>query len=435
MPTLTLELPKHHPGQKRVVVEARRYNVLDCGRRFGKTLLGTERIAKPMLDGYPTAWFAPNYKYLTDAWRDIRRIYRPVTKHVSQQEHRLELLTGGVLECWTLDDPDAGRSRKYKRVIVDEAAKCRHLEQAWQESIRPTLTDYQGDAFFLSTPKGQNYFYRLYLLGLDPEQTDWSCWQMPTSTNPFISKDEIRAAQRELPERVFQQEYEAIFLEDSAGVFRGVRAVVDTGRKANEPARPDRHYFMGVDIARVEDFTVLSVLDNTGRQVHLERFNQVSWERLVERVVRVSAKYSGQLTVLIESNNQGDPVTEMCKKAFYQNQVSATVDSFHTTALSKGPLIDCLAIAIEHGELSLLDDDVQTGELQAYEYDVTPSGNVRMQAPAGMHDDTVMALAFAQWARKEFSSGVRPAIILPSDIDTGSGDADNDDMWDEYESQ
>lgn len=75
----------------------------------------------------------------------------------SEQEKRLELIGGGVIEMWSLDTPDAARGRKYRAVAVDEAAMIAKLQNAWQNAIRPTLTDYRGEAWFLSTLKSMNY--------------------------------------------------------------------------------------------------------------------------------------------------------------------------------------------------------------------------------------------------------------------------------------
>src|SRR5205823_14398740 len=96
------------------------------------------------------------------------------------------------------------------------------LKVAWEQVIRPMLADYQGDAYFFSSPKGRNYFYELFVRGQDPQQPDWAAWKMPTATNPFIHPDEIAAARRELPELVFLQEFLAEFLDDETGLFRKV---------------------------------------------------------------------------------------------------------------------------------------------------------------------------------------------------------------------
>ena len=70
MPRLTLTLPEPHTGQQAVIDGARRFNVLVCGRRFGKTTLGLDRCVAPEVLSYPVAWFAPSYKMLLEVWRE-----------------------------------------------------------------------------------------------------------------------------------------------------------------------------------------------------------------------------------------------------------------------------------------------------------------------------------------------------------------------------
>lgn len=116
-----------------------------------------------VLDGFPVAWFAPSYKYLTEAWREFERALKPVVVRKNATEHRIELVTGGSIDFWSLKDEDAGRSRKYKRVVVDEAAQVKNLEECWNGAIRPTLTDLKGDADLLSTPRAQLFLEGVHL--------------------------------------------------------------------------------------------------------------------------------------------------------------------------------------------------------------------------------------------------------------------------------
>jgi hypothetical protein len=385
MPTIDLTLRQPHPEQWRIKREAERFNVVDCGRRWGKTVLGQDLAIEPMLRAEPVGWFAPTYKILAEAWREIRGVLQPLARKVSEQEHRIELVTGGVLEMWSLDSADAGRSRRYKRVIVDEAARVSNLEEAWGESIRPTLADLEGDAYFLSTPKGKNYFYRLFLRG--STELNWRSWQQPTSANPFIPPREIEAARLELPERVFAQEFLAEFIEDSGGVFRHVSEAVDKGRTESSEPIKGMAYTTGLDLARVEDFTVLSVLDRFGVQVYFERFNQIDWSRQVASVAVVNQRYPG--LVVVDSTGVGDPVFEQLLRAGV-NAIGVKI-----SGTSKPPLIDKLAVVLDREQIRLMDVPQQTRELQSYEYDVTPHGNIRTQAPEGEHDDTVIALALA----------------------------------------
>ena len=159
----------------------------------------------------------------------------------SEQEKRLELISGGVVDLWSLDSPDSGRGRKYAVVVIDEAAMIPALAEAWQQSIRPTLTDLQGSAWFLSTPKGINYFKVLFDRGQDCEREDWASWQMPTSANPFINSQEIEAARLDMTETAFNQEYLAQFVNWEGSVFRRVGEAATAIAKIAAGTRPRLH--------------------------------------------------------------------------------------------------------------------------------------------------------------------------------------------------
>src|SRR6516164_5634164 len=103
---IQLQLTALHLAQQQVIQQAKRFNVVCCGRRWGKTVLGMDRLIHPALQGKPVAWFAPNYRLLSDVWRELQSILEPIIARANQQERRLELHTGGVVEMWSLDSPD-----------------------------------------------------------------------------------------------------------------------------------------------------------------------------------------------------------------------------------------------------------------------------------------------------------------------------------------
>lgn len=381
-----LQIPEPHAAQEAIKAEARRFNVVDCGRRWGKSTMGEELAIAPALDSFPVGWFAPNYKYLMEVWRDLVRILEPVATRIAASEHRIELLTGGLIEMWTLTDTNAGRSRKYKRVILDEAAMVANLGEIWRAAIRPTLADYRGDAWLLSTPKGRNFFWECYQKGQDPHETEWKSWQMPTTSNPFISAEEIAAVKQETPERIFAQEYEAQFLEDAGGVFRRVMdAATATEQSA---ATADHQYVIGVDWGRLNDFTVICVMDATTRElVYIDRFNKVEYSVQSARLQAICEKFKPD-AVIAETNSIGDPIIDRLRKDY-----DMPVRGFTTTNATKASAIDALSLAFERNDIKILNDPVLIGELQAYEATRLPSGLMRYGAPEGMHDDCVMSLA------------------------------------------
>lgn len=211
MNEITIKLKRRHEKQEEIINSAKRFNVLKCGRRFGKTALAEELVINPSLDGYPVAYYAPTYKDLNDFWLGVVSILKDVIETKSEQLKQIRLITGGVIDMWSLDDPDSGRGRKYKRVVIDECEKAKKLDVAWQGTIRATLTDYKGDAWFLSTPKfGDTFFKQLHRLKDDPEFSDeWQGWTYTTYDNPHIDPKEIDAARKTLADPYFRCEYMA----------------------------------------------------------------------------------------------------------------------------------------------------------------------------------------------------------------------------------
>lgn len=386
MKTVRLKLPRPFEWQRQVMAEAKRFNVLSVGRRAGKTELGTILCATPEVLPQPVGWFSPSYKDMLEVWRSLSQRLSPIVARQSTVERRLEFTTGGVLEFWSLDNPQAGRGRKYQRVIVDEAAFVPTLYDSWSYAIRPTLADMGGDAWFMSTPKGRNGFWTLWQYGRDDQEPEWASWQMPSEVNPLLPREELLAMRRQLPERVAQQELDAQFHDDIGGVFRRVMDAATA--TALDAPKPGRVYIAGVDIAESNDFTVVSILDATAReQVYIDRFNRVGYPALEDRLHAVYQRFGIQ-TMIIEDNSIGQPVIDHLRVR------GMRIVPFHTSATTKMPLIQNLQSAFEHGAIKILNDPIQINELQAYEGKRMASG-YSYSAPAGLHDDTVMALAFA----------------------------------------
>ena len=386
-----------HKAQEKIWTERQRFNVLALGRRTGKTTLAQHVLCDTAMAGKPGAYFAPTYKLLEEFWREIKLVLRDVTTEKSEQQHRLALSTGGSVDCWSMDTGDPARGRRYRRVVIDEAAMVPRLADIWGQAIRPTLADFQGDAWFMSTPRGLNDFHLLFQRGQDELEAEWMSWQMPTSVNPYIPPVEIEAARRELPERVFAQEFEARFLQlEGAGVFRGVNAVARL-----QPAGPTKghvHVF-GVDWGRTNDYTVVSVLDATlMEQRVVDRYSQIEWEFQTERLHKLAEVYK-PITIVAEANSMGSPLIERLQRGYARligpPRQPLPVYAWTATNASKAAAIQAVSLGIEQGQVTLLDDQVQTAELLAFEGSMSATGMLRYGAPPGMHDDTVIALALA----------------------------------------
>jgi len=269
-----IRLHRRHPGQQAIANHPARFRIVMCGRRWGKSACGIREVCDVALAGQPAAWFAPSYKIALEAWRELVDRLAPVTSRMSEQDKRLELVTGGVIEVWTLDTPDPARGRKYKLAVIDEAGIVRDLLEVWQAAIRPTLVDLGGRALILGTPKGRRHgFVTLFNRGLT-DDPDWQSFRASTLENPYIPAEEVEIARRELPPEVFAQEFEGVPTDDGANPF-GLDAI-RRAVQSDDRLVPTEPVVYGVDLARSLDYTVVVGLDAYRRIVTLDRW-QAPW--------------------------------------------------------------------------------------------------------------------------------------------------------------
>jgi hypothetical protein len=386
-----VSLPRPHAGQLRLdgILSDSRFGVVMCGRRFGKTKYGIYRACKAALEGKRVGWFAPTYKYALEAWREISHRLRPAAKSVSEQEKRIELLTGGVIECWTMDTQDPARGREYHLVILDEAGIVRDLDVIWQAAVFPTLTVTQGDALFLGTPKGRTHgFSQMFAKGEQGEPR-WASVRAATADNPFIPREEIDIARAELPAGVFAQEYEGIPADDGANPFGidAIRACV-AGMSDQPPA------VWGWDFARAQDWTVGIGLDAYGQVSRFERWQGKPWGE----TARLVSQHTQKTPSVGDSTGLGDVVLDSIQR------LHTPMGSYVFTPKSKQELMQRLAVAIQTKAIRF-PDGVIASELETFSYEYTAHG-VRYTAPDGLHDDCVMALALAVYAYDRVSPRV-----------------------------
>ena len=393
-----------HPGQRELHDSPARFRVAACGRRWGKTVAAVNEIVKHAWEAPGTLcfWVAPVYRQSMIAFDLVRRsLPKGAVKNVLRSGMRVTLKNGSVVEFRSAEIPRNLRGFGIYFLVLDECAFLPKL--VWEDVLRPALSDREGKALFISTPKGRNWFYNLFSRGGDVEDTNWESFTFPTSGNPFIKVGEIEEAKKDLSNHRFRQEYLAEFIDDASMVFPGVGEII-----RGEPQEPiaKRSYFAGLDIARHRDYTVLTILNSTGSLVHFDRFNKCSWGMMKRRVV-ASLKSYNNAVVWVDSTGVGDPFLESLRKG----RIDARGYTF--TRLSKGPLIENLILGIEEGRITIPHIEVLVDELMMFERKTTETGYVTYSAPSGHHDDCVVSLALAFW-------GMRGIHVSQSDFN-GSG--------------
>lgn len=391
-----------HAGQLEIHLDEHSRRVVACGVRWGKTLCAAMEglVAAMAPSERSVGWVAaPTYDLANKVFREIvlavqRHLHHRVIK-VSETSGLLVLrnMAGGTSEirAKSADNPVSLLGEGLDWLIVDEASRLK--PDIWQSHLSQRLIDRKGWALLISTPKGKGYFFDLYRRGQEDRDPAHKSWNNPSWTNPHLDRALIEEQRRQVPERVFLQEYGAEFIEGSGAVFRYVREAA-TGEWKEPEERTC--YFGGLDLAKVEDYTVFVILDKTGQVVAMDRFNRVDWSIQIHRIQALAEKYKN-LEIHIDSTGAGEPIYEALKKE------GCPVRGYSFTQKSKAALIDQLAIKLEKRELVLPKPELMpelVDELEAFEYSVSEHGNIRSGAPYGYHDDCVIALALAAWSLK-----------------------------------
>lgn len=164
-------------------------------------------------------WVAPNYPMSNVGWRPLKGLASQIPGTLKREMDRtLHYPGGGWVQVKSADKPEGLRGEGLDLVVVDETAHIPKFEEVWEQSLRPALSDRQGKALFISTPRGFNHFWELY--NRAQTETGWAAFQHPTWDNPYIEASEIEAAREQLPALVFRQEYGAEFVQLAGALFR-----------------------------------------------------------------------------------------------------------------------------------------------------------------------------------------------------------------------
>ncbi|MGU2415238.1 MULTISPECIES: hypothetical protein [Burkholderia cepacia complex] len=222
--------------------------VVRCGRRFGKTTLFERCASKLAYQGKRVGWFGPTYKLNLPTYKRILTTIAPIVESKSKIDQIIETRGGGCVEFWTLQDEDAGRSRFYDFVFIDEASLVKKgLRETWDQSIRPTLLDRHGKGVMAGTPKGidpDNFFYQ----ACTDKTLGWVEFHAPTASNPKLDPEAVAKLVHEYPALVYQQEFLAEFVDWNGAAFFGENSLLVDGHPVDYPTRCDQ-VFAVVDTA------------------------------------------------------------------------------------------------------------------------------------------------------------------------------------------
>jgi len=370
--------------QREVLGSDARFRVVAAGRRSGKTLMAAAETVRRALESdgnWKGYWVGAEHRHADTGFSIIDNAVpeSAVARRKMSPPRTIEFYNGATVEFHS-SGGGALVSVGLDWAVCDEAGKD-FPERSWTQELRPALSDRQGDAMFISTPDGKDWFHDIFQRGQSDDYDDVESWRWSTYENPHVPDEEVDDARAGIPDRIFEQEYLAKFVDDTGGVF-----AVSEATDEYDPDAVAGPYRCGVDLARSEDYLAIVVLGGDGRVAHLTRERDLSWPQIQRKVERVHGQY--ECPVAIDATRDNKLVSDL---------ETAGVDIRPVTfsAQKKQSLVENLAAGIESGEVTVPAETMLETELSVFEYETTRAGNIRYGAPDGHHDDTVDALAMA----------------------------------------
>jgi hypothetical protein len=388
-PLVAYERPTLYPKQAAFLFAPARYSITEASTKSGKThgclAWLFEQAAIGGRDGRNYWWVAPTYGVSGIAYRRMKRAIPRTLFRANETDQTITLPNGAVLWFKGADKPDSLYGEDVYAAVIDEATRCK--EEAWH-AVRSTLTATQGPIRIIGNVKGRkNWAYQLARKAEQgaPDMAYFKLTAYDAVAGGVLAAEEVEDAKRILPENVFRELYLAEPSDDGGNPFGidAIRACKGTLSSA-APA------VWGIDLAKSQDWTWAIALDGSGAVCRSERW-QGPWSATLQRIIALV----GSGTALVDSTGAGDPIVEQL-----QREGRGTFEGYKFSAESKQRLMEGLAVAIQSRRVTLPDDPVLIGELEAYEYEFTRTG-VRYSAPEGLHDDGVCALALAVQAKSQ----------------------------------
>ena len=394
---MEITLFKPHIGQRKIIDgfsdSEHKFGVVATGRQFGKSLLAQNLMLYWLLKtpNSKGAWISPIYNQSKKVFQELSNASYKIVKHSNKADLTMQFINGSTLQFLSAERYDSIRGFSFSHMVVDEAAFIKEI--AMQEAIYPTLSALGKKCLIISTPKSKNWFYNAYLKG-SAGGGDYVSFRGVSTDNPHISQQFIDEQRKSLPTEIFKQEYLAEFSESGNDVFTGVDAICIL----NGWTQPQsgKRYYAGIDLGLQHDYSVLTIMDESGRVVRVERVNGSSYTEIARQFILTLRSY--RITGgYVEVNGPGLPVFEMLRKEIRK------IRDWTTNNSNKAEGIRNLIYDIQEGSLELPSKEFFPhvyNELNAYSYKIGPTGTMTFNAPSGLFDDCVMSLMLANEAKR-----------------------------------
>lgn len=386
--------------------------VVLAGRQSGKSMTGIAEISQWAMSAPNQIlwWVTASLKTKDKAWRDLKsHIPKDIVTKTNEVDLRIELGNGSMIRIRSAEAPESFVSESLDGVVCDEFGQWK--PDIWYRGLMPMFGTKKMRALFIGTPRGKNWGFDLYKRGRHADgsaldspvvfseevsipggetvkvETTYQSFRWTSYDSPYANLAVLEEARRSTPKDIFAQEYMAEALDNSSGVFSKVRE-----RVVYQPVQADQFTVVGADFARKRDYSCFIPMNSRRQAITVHR-SQDDWPVQKATLARIAIA-NNFARIIGDEASVGDPVIQELR------QSGLSVEGVNTNGPLKRTIIEGLRLAFEQGTISIPNDETLIDELESYEYEVLPSGQLHYGAPSGKHDDTVIALGLALWGQR-----------------------------------
>jgi len=401
---------KPFPAQQKVLDAylQKRHIRLAAGTRFGKSELCAYLALRELLKDNKHIWIvAPTYdladKVFSKLVRLIGKGFPQLASCVTKRPlPMVKAPWGSWVQCKSVENPTGLLGEELDLLIFDEAAKS--SRRIWDEYLEDRLSSRRGKSVFISTPWGQNWFYQEWLKA--KTRPDSASFRFETRDNPYFPPEEWERLKEIKREDIFNQNFRAMFLSGAANFFRNIDDCI-AGDFA--PYESGHYYTMGIDWAKLRDFTVAVIIDRSRHHVVcLDRFKGVNYNLQMKRITELARDY-GRPQIWMDTTGLGEVLSDVLKTGGR----GLNIRDYKFTNKSKEALLEKLSIWIEKKRLTFPNHEILVDELKTFGIEYSQGGRLKLSAPEGMHDDCVIALALAVWPLPENPVSFDEVRVMP----------------------
>lgn len=321
-----------------------------------------------------------------DGFRMIDHIPPELIKSTNATDLKITLINNSVIQLMGADNfSKSGVGTNPIGVVMSEYSI--NNPEVW-DFIRPILKVNGGWAIFNFTPRGQNHAFKL--LSQAEKNDNWFTQVLTVNDTNVLNEQDMEEERADgMSQAMIDQEYYCKFINSATSFFR----VIDEVCTVDEYNTPDvtHNFQMGVDLAKYNDYTVISVIDlNTFEQVYLERFNQVDWNLQKAKIEAVYHRF-GRPKGYIDATGVGDPIVEDLTRR------GVLLEAVKFNEQNRRDMLTNLNLKMEQKVIKLLDVQVLKDELSYFQYELGERGKLKIKVPDGKHDDTVFGTALSVW--------------------------------------